>query len=116
VLGVEFDPEAVRDMRRKGLPVRYGDGTTGEFLESLPLKDTRWVVSTLPDLSANRDLLRSLRDLQYGGEVAVVAREESDGAALKQIGAPTLLYPMRDAVDYAVEALTAIIRSKEGHS
>lgn len=113
VLGVEFDPEAARSLRRKGLSVRYGDGIASEFLESLPLKDTRWVVSTLPDLASNRDLLRGLRELHFTGEVAVVAREEFDGAPLKTLGAPTILYPMRNAVDYAVEALTAIIRPKE---
>jgi len=113
VLGVEFDPEVARAMRRRGLPVRYGDGIASEFLESLPLKDTRWVVSTLPDMASNRDLLRSLRELHFTGEVAVVAREEFDGAALKRLGAPTILYPMRNAVDYAVEALTAIIRNNE---
>jgi len=114
VLGVEFDPEVVHSMRRQGLPVRYGDGIASEFLESLPLKETRWVVSTLPDTASNRDLLRGLRELHFTGEVAVVAREEFDGAALKKLGAPTILYPMRNAVDYAVEALTAIIHPKEG--
>ncbi len=109
VLGVEFDPEVARDMRRQGLPVRYGDGIASEFLEMLPLKDTRWVVSTLPDMASNRDLLRGLRELHFTGEVAVVAREDFDGAALKKLGAPTILYPMRNAVDYAIETLTDII-------
>lgn len=113
VLGVEFDPEVVRSLRRQGLPVRYGDGIASEFLESLPLKDTRWVVSTLPDMASNRDLLRGLRELHFAGEVAVVAREELDDAFLKKLGAPTILYPMRNAVDYAVETLTAIIRPRE---
>jgi Kef-type K+ transport system membrane component KefB len=113
VLGVEFDPEVARAMRRHGLPVRYGDGIASEFLESLPLKDTRWVVSTLPDMVSNRDLLRGLRELHFTGEVAIVAREEFDGAALKRLGAPTILYPMRNAVDYAVEALTNLIRNNE---
>jgi Kef-type K+ transport system membrane component KefB len=113
VLGVEFDPEVARALRRQGLPVRYGDGIASEFLESLPLKDTRWVVSTLPDLSSNRDLLRGLRELNFTGEVAIVAREEFDGATLKKLGAPTILYPMRNAVDYAVETLTAVIRPQE---
>jgi Kef-type K+ transport system membrane component KefB len=113
VLGVEFDPEVVSALRRRGLPVRYGDGIASEFLESLPLKDTRWVVSTLPDITSNRDLLRGLRELHFTGEVAIVAREEFDGTALKRLGAPTILYPMRNAVDYVVEALTAIIRQHE---
>ncbi len=113
VLGVEFDPELVRSLRRQGLPVRYGDGIASEFLESLPLKDTRWVVSTLPDMASNRDLLRGLRELHFAGEVAVVAREELDGAPLEKLGVPVILYPMRNAVDYAVETLTAIIHPKE---
>jgi hypothetical protein len=93
--------------------VRYGDGIASEFLESLPLKETRWVVSTLPDMASNRDLLRGLQELHFTGEVAVVARDELDGVALKQMGTPTVLYPMRDAVNYAVEFLVAIIHPKE---
>jgi hypothetical protein len=95
VLGVEFDPEVARSLRRHGLPVRYGDGIAGEFLESLPLKDTRWVVSTLPDLASNRDLLRGLRELHFTGELAVVAREEFDGAAAE--GAGCADHPLSDA-------------------
>jgi Trk K+ transport system NAD-binding subunit len=111
VLGVEFDPEVARAMRRQGLAVRYGDGVAAEFLESLPLAHVRWVVSTLPDLASNRDLMRGLRELHFTGEVAIVAREEIEGMAIKQLGAPTVLYPMRNAVDYAVESLAAIIRN-----
>jgi Kef-type K+ transport system membrane component KefB len=113
VLGVEFDPEVARAMRRRGLAVRYGDGSAAEFLESLPLAQTRWVVSTLPDMASNRGLLQALREYHYPGEVAIVAREEFEGVALKQLGTPTILYPMRNAVDYAVEAITNLIRPQE---
>lgn len=113
VLGVEFDPEVARDMRRQGLAVRYGDGVAAEFLESLPLARTRWVVSTLPDLASNRGLLHALREHRYPGEVAIVAREEFEAITLKHLGAPTLLYPMHNAVDYAVESLADLIRPKE---
>ncbi|MHB1427980.1 MAG: cation:proton antiporter [Rhodocyclaceae bacterium] len=113
VLGVEFDPEVARAMRRQGLSVRYGDGEASEFLESLPLARTRWVISTLPDIASNRGLLQALREHRYPGEVAIVAREEADGLALKQLGAPTILYPLRNAVDYAIETLADLIRLKE---
>jgi Kef-type K+ transport system membrane component KefB len=113
VLGVDFDPEVARSLRRHGLPVRYGDGIASEFMETLPLKGTRWVVSTLPDLASNRDLVRGLRELHFTGEVAVVAREEFDGTALKKLGVSTVLYPMRNAVDHAVDALTTIIRPQQ---
>lgn len=74
------------------------------------------MVSPLPDMASNRDLLRGLRELHFTGDVVVVAREEFDGAALKRLGAPTILYPMRNAVDYAAEALIAIIRNNETSS
>jgi Trk K+ transport system NAD-binding subunit len=112
VLGVEFDPEAARQMRSQNMPVRYGDATTSEFLESLPLKQTPWLVSTLPDLNANRDLLRSLRELNYPGEVALVVRHEGDSDAFQQLGASQLLYPMRNAIDYAAEVLSTLIPRK----
>jgi len=113
VLGVEFDPESVRALRRQGLPVRYGDCTASEFLETLPLKGTQWVVSTLPDMASTQDFLNGLRELHFAGKVAVVAREEGDGAILTKLGASTILYPMSNAADYAVETLTAMIRPQE---
>lgn len=112
VLGVDFDPETVRRLRRQGLAVRFGDGQDPDFLESLPLMDASWVVSTLPDLESNRMLLHALAERGYGGEVAVVARDEAQGTALKRAGAPTVLYPFRDAVDFTVEHLSTLIRPK----
>jgi Kef-type K+ transport system membrane component KefB len=109
VLGVDFDPEAVDQARQKGLRVQFGDGIDENFVDHLPLHDKLWVVSTLPDLDANRMLLRALKACHYGGEIAVVAREESEGVELKKAGVPTVLYPMRDAVDYTVNALSEII-------
>jgi len=110
VLCVEFDPELVRHLRRKGMDVRFGDAQDPDFLESLPLEGVPWAVSTLPDLVSNRALLHALAARGYAGEVAVVARDEAQGTALKRIGTPTVLYPFRDAVDFAVEHLATLIR------
>jgi Kef-type K+ transport system membrane component KefB len=113
VIGVDFDPDAVQAMQAKNISVHYGDGIDENFLESLPLHKSLWVVSTLPDLVTNTALLRALREHHFAGEVAIVARAEQDGVALKKAGAPTVLYPMRDAVDHTVDALTQIIRPKD---
>jgi Kef-type K+ transport system membrane component KefB len=109
ILGVDFDPEAVQASKKNGIPVHYGDGVDENFIESLPLHDNLWVVSTLPDLAANSALMRGLKSHHFGGEVAVVAREDADGLALKKIGVPTVLYPMRNAVDFTVTAIADII-------
>ncbi|MGK0673989.1 MAG: NAD-binding protein [Halothiobacillaceae bacterium] len=107
---MDFDPETVRRLRSQGLTVRFGDGQDPDFLESLPLLDgALWVVSTLPDLASNRTLLHALAERGYGGKVAVVARDEAQGAALKRAGVSTVFYPFRDAVNFIVEHLIALL-------
>jgi len=113
VLGVDFDPEVSTEHSRKGYSVRFGDGTEMDFLESLPLARASWVVSTLPDPASNRGLLQALRSHQYKGRVAVVAREDIDGMVLGDLGVATVLYPMNNAVDYAVVTLADIIHGRE---
>jgi len=115
VVGVDFDPEAVRDLKRKRLPVQYGDGENPDFLESLPLAQTRWVVSTLPLVEANRALLHALANAGYSGEVALTARDEAMGQALTPLGVRRLFLPFDDAASHAAEQLMADLRlSEEG--
>jgi hypothetical protein len=113
VLGVDFDPERVIEMRERGVAVHYGDGQESGLLEELPLNSAKWVVSTLPDVESNVAFLNALKEHRFRGEVAFVARDDEHGLRLKQAGAPTVLYPMRDAVDYTVEHFVALIRPEE---
>lgn len=113
VLSLDFDPEVVRAARQAGLKVVYGDASDSVLLAEMPLDPATWVVSTLPDLASNRALLHALEETNFGGEIVVVARDEVTGATLSTIGAPRLLYPMRNAVDHATGALAELIRNKE---
>ncbi|MCD8505461.1 MAG: cation:proton antiporter [Burkholderiaceae bacterium] len=70
VLGVDFDPEAVRKLKRDGFAVRFGDGIEAALLESLPIREARWIVSTIPDLASNQLLLDELREFGFKGEIA----------------------------------------------
>jgi Kef-type K+ transport system membrane component KefB len=111
VIGIDFDPEAVRELQGRDLPVLFGDGEDPDFLETLPLAGTSWVVSTLPDLDSNRLLLHALGERGYAGGLAMVARDDATGVALQSAGVPIVLYPVRNAVDYAVEHLGELIRA-----
>ncbi len=112
VLGVDLDPEVVRQARARGLSVRFGDGIDHALIDTLPLHAQGWVVSTLPDFDSNRTLLRLLRESQFAGELAFVARDDESGLALKQIGAPIVLYTLRDAVSRATDALASLIHER----
>lgn len=114
VLAIDFDPENYKKQQRKGLNIRYGDGTESDFIDSLPIKNTQWIVSTLPDITTNQSLMHALKENHYHGKTAIVAREEIDKPMLNKLGATIVLYPINDAVEYAVTSLTTEISVEKG--
>lgn len=114
-MGVDFDPELVGRLRREGLPVRYGDACDAGYLDSLPLSTTRGVVNTLPDLHSTMRLLHSLREHRYQGQVTLVARHEQDSCVLELMGGAHVIYPHRDAVQYAIGELLTRLGRPQSH-
>ncbi|MDP2238865.1 MAG: cation:proton antiporter [Burkholderiales bacterium] len=105
VLGVDFDPEAVRQRRRQGFKVNFGDAEDPEFPQALPLGRLRWIVSTLPQAEINLALLKALRHHGYGGRVAMAAHSDSDSRALAAAGVDRVLSPYSDAADFAARTI-----------
>jgi len=104
ILGVDFSPEAVRHARRQGFDVVFGDATDPEFLAHLPLARAEWLVLAVPehDTGVTHDdprhaLLKAVRELGFGGRVAVAAHREATAAALTAERADLVLMPYRDA-------------------
>ncbi len=116
VLGVDFDPDAHRRLRRAGIDIRFGDATESDFLETLPIGPDTCIISTLPDLNAQRALVTALRTLPVQGRLSLVVREEIDPATVNELGNPSILHPMQDAIDHAVESLTRSIATDEAHT
>ncbi len=112
-IGVDFDPEAVRTLRRHKLPVRFGDGEDPDFLESLPLAEARWVITTFPQWESNRALLHALQAAGYRGHIAGAVRDTAHGLALAKAGIDRVLNPFEDAADRAAQTLAAEIRPQE---
>lgn len=113
VLGIDFDPEVVRSLRRQGVPVHYGDAEDLDFPASLPLNAASWVVSTLPQREMNLALLRGLSAHGYTGSIAVNAHHEADGLLLQSAGAHLILYPFMNAADFAALQLAGQLKPTE---
>lgn len=111
VLCVDFDPEVVRTLHQRGLPARFGDAGDPEFLETLPLRGARWIVSTLPQTAVNITLLGGLREHGFRGAAAIAAHHDADGRRLQAAGAARVLYPFRDAADFAAEQIELAINN-----
>jgi TrkA-N domain/Sodium/hydrogen exchanger family len=113
VIGVDFDPEAVRALRGRGLPVHFGDGEDPDFLETLPLREVRWVITTFAQWESNRALLHALQAAHYRGRVAAAARDAAHAQALAQAGAARVLKLFDDAADHAAAELSRDILEPE---
>lgn len=105
VLVVDFDPEAVRSLRSKEIPVRFGDAEDMELVATLPLDHAQWVVSALPEEDANLMLLQGLREQGFTGTVAVTARGLKNESLLASRGATRIFHPYDDAADFAANEI-----------
>ncbi|HRP24863.1 MAG TPA: cation:proton antiporter [Thauera sp.] len=115
VLGVDFDPETVRALRKLRQPVRFGDGEDPSFLESLPLEHARWAITTFPQWESNRAFLNALKEAGFRGRIAGVVRDDLHGEALDAAGVERVLNPFTDAADYAARAFAAEIAFEQVH-
>ncbi|WP_200833852.1 cation:proton antiporter [Tabrizicola flagellatus] len=112
VLGVDFNPQAVRRWRELGLEAEFGDAGDPEFVAGLPLRGLDWLVSTVPihptGLS-HEDMRRTLIQLAgaagFTGRIAAAAHGAADAAVLASAGADLVLEPFQDAADRAVALL-----------
>jgi Kef-type K+ transport system membrane component KefB len=113
VIGVDFDPQAVRTLQARGLPVVYGDGEDPELLDALPLRQAHWVITTFPQWESNRALLHALRQARFDGRVVATVRDAAHGRALADAGVDLLLSPFDDAADHAAARLAREIHPRE---
>jgi len=107
VLGVDFNPDEVHIWRVQGLSVFYGDAADPEFLQSLPLKNTRWVVNTIPNEMLSASLIHSLEQQKFAGKVAVTAQDSAQKKRLEKMGASMVLLPFSNAAFEAAEEIVA---------
>lgn len=111
-VGVDFDPEMLRQWHQEGLAGMYGDAADPDFPASLPLGSARWVVIAIPGVPVSlthqdvrQVLITGLRDAGFRGQIAVRADTAVDAARLRQAGADLILEPFSDAAIRAVEEL-----------
>jgi Kef-type K+ transport system membrane component KefB len=114
VLGVDFDPEAVRAWRRSGYVAVYGDATDPELVAALPLERTRWAISSIPSHAGGVThddhrlaLISALHSHRFGGKVAVTTHAPAEVDVLLGRGADLVLLPFQDAAERTAEIITS---------
>ncbi len=112
VLGIDFNPQAVKRWRDLGLDADFGDATDPEYIAELPFRGTGWLVSTVPfhptGLShedARTTLIQLSRTAGFTGRIAAASHSADETGVLRGAGVDLVLEPFQDAADRAVELL-----------
>lgn len=105
ILGVDFDPEAVKLHHEEGMLTLYGDVEDPELFHDLPLDSARLVISAIPDRDTSAVLLHALHHHAYRGRIALTAHSKKHKDYLLHAGADVVLLPFRDAAKEAADML-----------
>lgn len=108
VIGVDFDPQAIRRWSERGMEAVFGDARDTEIARGLHFSHIKWVISSIRDREVNTSLLKSLRHVvEYTGRIAVAAYDQSDHASLREAGADLVFSPFSDAAIQAADLVFA---------
>lgn len=104
VLGVDFNPEVIKKSLSKGIAAHYGDAEDIEFIASLNLNETKWIVCATHDKHINKALTQSLVGINFKGSLAYTAGENSTHL-VDGLGEVLEIIPYEFAAKYAAEKI-----------
>jgi Kef-type K+ transport system membrane component KefB len=98
VMGVDFDPGAVKKWSDKGRVAHLGDAEDPDLPEMLPIRNARVIISTLADYEINLHLLKILKHHKFQGRIVLTLHHTDHAQKLVNAGAHLILFPFVDAV------------------
>jgi hypothetical protein len=112
VLGIDHNPEIIKQWDSKDCDVQFGDAHDQEFLHTLPIKEVRWIILAIPqhDTGVTHDdprliLIDGIKRQGYQGRLAVSTEKEIEIEMLKAKGADLVFSPFLDAASVVVKAI-----------
>lgn len=91
----DFDPMAIKHLDELGEPAAYGDVGNEDFLDYLRADKSKLIISTIPDLAVNTDILAYCKTKKAISTVILTAKNEHDAAILYSMGAHFVILPAK---------------------
>lgn len=87
VIAVDYDKKIVKEHRKAGRNIIWGDATDYDFWHKIDLKKIKIIMLTLTKQQANLLALREIKNAGFQGPVTATARFEDDRLELEKAGA-----------------------------
>lgn len=92
-LVIDFDPEVINDLTRKGKNCIYGDANDVELLDKLNLKKIKIIISTIPKFETNSLIIEKIKRRNEGAIILVTSHNIEDSLDLYKLGADYIIMP-----------------------
>ena len=93
ILVVDFNPEIISRLVKKGYHCIYGEVTDEEIIERMNLEKIKMLVSTVPGINDNLYLIKKTRRVNKKAKIIVTALEIDDALRLYKQGADYVILP-----------------------
>lgn len=112
-LVVDYDPDIIAALEKRGIAAEYGDAGDVDFLESIDLSHVEYVISTIPDAEVNTLIHRIVKNVQPEAVVLVVAHKVGDALAHYEEGVDYVILPHFLGGERAAEIVVTLGGDKE---
>lgn len=104
-LVIDFNPDSIDRLQNAGIPYKFGDAEDGEFLEELLLEKVKLVVSTLPEFSTNKLLIKRIRHLNSRAVIITISHNSKEAIQLYEEGASYVVMPHYLGASFATKLI-----------
>lgn len=112
---VDYNPDIIEELGKRGFNTAYGDAENLTFLEDLNLREAKMIISTIPDAEINANIFNVARHVQPDSIVLAVAKEEKDAHKLYDQGVDYVLMPHLLGGQHASELFEQHLFAREGY-
>lgn len=90
---LDFNPNVIEQLGQDGVKAVYGDAGNDEVLKYLRADKAKMVISAVPDMAVNEDVLDFLKQHHYRGVSVVTVKSSADAARCYELGATYVIVP-----------------------
>lgn len=115
LLVIDYDPQALKQVRSGSVETLYGDVSEPEFAEALPIHEADHIICAVPDIATNAVLLEVLKRVNYPGQLTLTAMDDDSARLLSHDPKIKIIRPFKTAAENIVNELAAPFNGKKGY-
>ncbi|MFT5360140.1 MAG: Kef-type K+ transport system membrane component KefB [Candidatus Paceibacteria bacterium] len=105
LMAIDYNPDVVKKLEERGVAARLGDASDINFLENLPLKSAKIVISTIPNIETNKLIFDRLYSVNENAVSIAVATKIQEALDLYGEGLDYVILPHFLGAQHAAEVV-----------